>query len=101
IIASVGVYYYDHPATTSARINVVRGGIWIDDLWQDTDSLIPNAGVLSSADLVDQAIYAPLFVGDSTGKITPGIATEIPTVANGGISPNLTTWTFHLRPGLK
>ena len=51
--------------------------------------------------MVDQALYAPLFVGDTSGHITPGIATVIPTIANGGISANSETWTFHLRPNLK
>jgi peptide/nickel transport system substrate-binding protein len=32
--------------------------------------------------------------------IHPGAASEIPTVQNGGISPDATTWTFHLRPHL-
>src|SRR5258708_37395532 len=48
-----------------------------------------------------QSIYAPIFVGDSSGTITPGIATVVPTAANGGISTDLKTWTFHLRPNLK
>ncbi len=32
--------------------------------------------------------------------IQPGAATEVPTIGNGGVSPDATTWTFHLRPGL-
>jgi peptide/nickel transport system substrate-binding protein len=51
--------------------------------------------------MVDQSIWAPLFIGTYNGTLAPGIATEIPTVANGGISSDLKTWTFHLRPGLK
>ena len=31
----------------------------------------------------------------------PGLATAVPTIANGGISQDLKTWTFHLKPGLK
>jgi peptide/nickel transport system substrate-binding protein len=30
----------------------------------------------------------------------PGAATEIPTVQNGGVSADATTWTFHLKPHL-
>jgi peptide/nickel transport system substrate-binding protein len=51
--------------------------------------------------LVDESIWAPLFVGDASGNIQPALATEVPTVANGGVSSDLKTWTFHLRPGLK
>ena len=32
--------------------------------------------------------------------VHPGAAREIPTVQNGGISADATTWTFHLRPRL-
>jgi len=79
----------------------VKGGTWTDDLYEEPDSLIPNASSETFSDMVDQSIWAPLFVGTYNGTIQPGIATEIPTVANGGISSDLKTWTFHLRPGLK
>ena len=75
--------------------------IWIDDLYEEPNSLIPNASPSSSSAMVDQAIYAPLFFSDSTNSFHPGIANVIPTVANGDISPDLKTWTFHLRPNLK
>ncbi len=79
----------------------VKGGTWTDDLFEEPDSLITNASSETFSDMVDQSIYAPLFVGDSTGNITPGVATVVPTAANGGISADLKTWTFHMRPGLK
>jgi len=87
--------------TTTTTANAVRGGTWTDDLFGEPSSLIPNASVETFADMVDQSIYAPLFVGDSNGNITPGVATVVPTAANGGISADLKTWTFHLRPNLK
>jgi peptide/nickel transport system substrate-binding protein len=79
----------------------VKGGTWTDDLYEEPDSLIPYASSETFSDMVDQALYAPLFVGDSTGHINPGIATEVPTIANGGVSADSKTWTFHLRSGLK
>ncbi len=87
--------------STTPPVNVVRGGTWTDDLFEEPDSLIPNASSETFSDMVDQALYAPLFVGDATGKITPGIATRVPTATNGDISADLKAWTFHLRPGLK
>ncbi|HLG61294.1 MAG TPA: peptide ABC transporter substrate-binding protein [Ktedonobacteraceae bacterium] len=80
---------------------VTKGGTWTDDLYEEPDSLIPNASSETFSDMVDQAIYAPLFYGDAQGQIHPGLVTEMPTTANGGISADLKTWTFHLRPGLK
>jgi peptide/nickel transport system substrate-binding protein len=79
----------------------VKGGTWIDDLYEEPDSLIPYASSETFSNMVDQALYTPLFVGNSNGAITPGAATVVPTLANGGISADLKTWTFHLRPGLK
>ncbi len=81
-------------------VNVVRGGTWIDDFNGEPDSLIPNFGFDPTAALVDQALYLPLFYGDAQGVIHAGAATEVPTVQNGGVSADATTWTFHLRSHL-
>jgi peptide/nickel transport system substrate-binding protein len=48
----------------------------------------------------DNALYLPLFYGDAQGVIHPGAAREIPSVQNGGISADATTWTFRMRPRL-
>ncbi len=88
-------------ARSGAAPAVVRGGTWMDDLAFDPDSLIPNGGRgLNVSALVDQTLYLPLFYGDAQGVVHPGAATEVPTVQNGGISADATTWTFHLRPHL-
>src|SRR6266700_224848 len=79
----------------------VKGGTWTDDLYEEPDSLLPNGSVETFSDMVDTALYAPLFLGDVKGKINPGIVTEMPTAANGGISADLKTWPFHLKPGHK
>jgi peptide/nickel transport system substrate-binding protein len=90
------------PSSSSTSAGTpVKGGTWTDDLYEEPDSLIPNGSSETFSDLVDNTIYAPLFLGNASGQITPGIVTELPTTANGGISADLKTWTFHLRPGLK
>ena len=76
---------------------VVRGGTWIDDT-HDPNSLIPNGG--SDSGGIDQALYLPLFYEDAQGVMHPGATREIPSVQNGGISADATTWTFRLRPRL-
>lgn len=88
------------PGSTPAG-NVVKGGTWTDDLFEEPNSLIPNGSSETFAVMVDQAIYAPLFYGDSQGALHPGLATRMPTTANGDLSTDLKTWKFHLRPGLK
>lgn len=78
-----------------------KGGTWTDDLFEEPSSLIPNASSETFADMVNTTIWSPLFVGDATGHINPGLATVVPTVANGGASADLKTWKITLRPGLQ
>jgi len=78
----------------------VKGGVWIDDIYEEPDSLIPNGSTETFSNLVDNAIWAPLFYGDASGHITPGLVATLPTVQNGGISSDLKTWKFTLRSGL-
>jgi serine/threonine protein kinase len=79
-------------------IPVARGGTWTYPLGGDTGSLIPN-GPGAVGPMMD-ALYLPLFSGDAQSVIHAAAATVVPTVKNGGISEDATTWTFHLRPGL-
>ncbi len=85
--------------TTSGK--PVHGGTWVDDLFEEPTSLIPLGSAETFADIVDQTIWTALFVGDSQGQLHPGLASEIPTLANGDISADLKTWTFKLKPNLK
>jgi peptide/nickel transport system substrate-binding protein len=88
-------------STPTTSTKPVRGGTWTDDIYEDTSSLIPNGSVETYAFLVEQTIWAPLFLGTPSGEITPGLVAEVPTATNGDISADLKTWTFKLRPGLK
>src|SRR6266446_807909 len=78
----------------------VKGGTWIDDLYEEPDSLIPNLSSETFATMVMDGLYAPLVYGTPQGQLMPGIATAVPTVANSGVSADLKTVTFHLRSGL-
>jgi peptide/nickel transport system substrate-binding protein len=79
---------------------VAHGGTWTIGSTAQPDSLIPNGSTEIPAYEIDQALYLPLFYGDAFGVIHPGAASVVPTVQNGGINANATTWTFHLRPHL-
>jgi ABC-type transport system substrate-binding protein len=50
-----------------------------------------------------QNVYETLiyYKGNSTTELEPILATEVPTVENGGISADGMTYTFHLRQGVK
>ena len=89
------------PSSTPSAGSPVKGGVWTDDLFEEPDSLLPNASSETFSDMVDQSIYSPLFYGDKSGHINPGLVTRMPTVANGDVSSDLKTWTFHLKSGLK
>ena len=84
-----------------ANANPVKGGTWIDDIPNEPGSLIPNGDAQTFSVLVQNALYAPPFYGDTKGQITPGIVTELPTIQNGDISSDYKTYTFKLRPNLK
>jgi peptide/nickel transport system substrate-binding protein len=77
-----------------------KGGTWIDDLYEEPASLIPNGSAETYASIVDETIYTPLFYGDAQGNVHPGLAADIPSQANGEVSSDLKTWTIKLKPNL-
>ena len=85
----------------SASTKPVKGGTWIDDIPNEPGSLIPNGDGQTFSVLVQNALYAPPFYGDTQGRITPGIVPVIPTIQNGGISADYKSYTFKLLPNLK
>lgn len=85
---------------TSRGGTPVRGGTWMDDLLEGPDSLLPNFSSETSAAILDYSLWAPLVYGTPQGQLMPGLATEVPSTQNGGVSADLKTVTFHLRPGL-
>ncbi|MCF6321574.1 MAG: peptide ABC transporter substrate-binding protein [Rhizobiaceae bacterium] len=46
-------------------------------------------------------ILEPLARYDQDGNMVPWLATEIPTVENGGVSEDLTSITWNIKPGIK
>ncbi len=86
--------------STGASSTPVKGGTWIDDLYEEPDSLLSNFSSETFAAMLQYGLWAPLVYGTPLGQLQPGIATSVPTVANGGVSSDLKTVTFHLRPGL-
>src|SRR5260370_1311480 len=84
-------------STTSTTGTPVKGGTWIEDLYEEPPSLIPNFPSSTFADMVMYGLYAPLIYGTPHGQLMPGIATPVPTVANRLVSADLTTVSFHLR----
>jgi peptide/nickel transport system substrate-binding protein len=100
ILSACGGTSSTSSTTPSAGGTPVKGGTWIEDLFEEPDSLIPNLSSETFAYMVQYGLYAPLIYGTPQAQLMPGIATTVPTVANGGVSADLKTVTFHLRSGL-
>jgi peptide/nickel transport system substrate-binding protein len=64
-----------------------------------------NFHPLTPAIEVDQGVhwnlFSPLWGVDAKGNLTPQLAAEVPTVANGGISADGLIWKIKLRDGVK
>ncbi|MEA2663571.1 MAG: peptide/nickel transport system substrate-binding protein, partial [Candidatus Eremiobacteraeota bacterium] len=51
--------------------------------------------------LLSELIHGYLLRADGAGRLVPDLATAVPTLANGGISPDGRTVTYHLRRGAR
>jgi peptide/nickel transport system substrate-binding protein len=81
--------------------NPVKGGTITDAISQEPNSLLPERSNQTFSLLVDTAIRTPLFATNDKAGITPALATEVPTTANGGISADGLTYTIHVKTGTK
>jgi len=64
---------------------------------RDIDTINPLlSGQAATTDLA-QFVFSGLFRYDNRGELQPDVATAVPSRANGGISPDGKTLTYHLR----
>jgi peptide/nickel transport system substrate-binding protein len=68
---------------------------------QEPDTLNPFYSGLRATFTVTQAIFNGLVVVNEQGEYEPDLAAEVPTVQNGGVSPDGLTITYKLRTGVK
>ncbi|MBV8355351.1 MAG: hypothetical protein JO101_08535, partial [Candidatus Eremiobacteraeota bacterium] len=68
---------------------------------QQPNTLNPLVGSQFYENYIDEALYSGLTVVNDRGEITPDLAEAVPTQANGGISADGRTITYHLRANLK
>ncbi len=64
------------------------------------NTLNPLVGGLYIENYIQEAIFSGLVKLDSNGSILPDLAQTLPTVANGGLSADGKTITYHLRHGV-
>ncbi|MCL6453868.1 MAG: peptide ABC transporter substrate-binding protein [Alicyclobacillus sp.] len=88
-------------SSSTAATNNPSGTI-VDGLFEEPGNLNPILGPNETfSEIVDAALYQNLFTVQPNGQLAPALATEVPTVANGGISADGLTYTFHLNPNAK
>lgn len=113
--------YRDRLVLNSLRLLVVVAALFVPQACTSvqTGSGSASAGMLRIAQLQEPASLDPLLLNgtvgiesasliydyllmiDDRGQTVPGIATEVPTLANGGISADQRHITYHLRHGIK
>src|SRR5260370_22320811 len=69
-------------STPAAGNQPVKGGAWIDDLYEEPHSFIPNGVSESFAPVANQSIWAQLFYSDSLAMVHPRLLTAITIVYN-------------------
>ncbi len=94
-----GIYYYGITKAAGAKNPATFTFATIGDI----DTLDPALAYDTASGEIIQNVYETLvfYKGDSTEEFIPQLATEVPTVENGGISADGKTWTFKIRPNVK
>lgn len=77
------------------------GGSLTVALWQEPEGLNPYINIQAVAHVMGDVIYEGLLATDPQGSYVPALASEVPSVQNGGVSADGKTVTYKLRPGLK
>ncbi len=70
-------------------------------MWEEPHTLDPVVSTMSIENDVYQLIYDGLVRYDDRARAIPDLARELPTLANGGISKDGKTLTYHLMPNVK
>ncbi|HEY3228116.1 MAG TPA: peptide ABC transporter substrate-binding protein, partial [Roseiflexaceae bacterium] len=89
------------PAPTEAAPAGAAGGTLKLLYWQAVTTLNPHLASGTKDSDASRLIAEPLASWDENGKLSLNLAAEVPTVDNGGISKDLKTVTWKLKPGIK
>lgn len=92
-----------YPSTFSQSSNVINPDTFVSVTIGDPRSLDPAFCYDTAGGEIVQATYETLifYDGASASELKPVLATEVPTVDNGGISADGLNYTFHIRSGVK
>jgi peptide/nickel transport system substrate-binding protein len=74
------------------------GGRLVIGMQQEPEILNEAVNTMVAGVYVCNLIFSKFVKHDDRMELVPDLITEIPTVENGGISPDYLTYTYHLRP---
>ncbi len=77
-----------------------RGGRALVVSPQEPRTLLPHLDLLTLSREVQRLVFDGLLTLDDKGAYVPRLAVEVPTVDNGGVSPDARVYTFKLRRGV-
>ena len=89
------------PTATTAPVARGTGGDLKILYWQAPTILNPHQAGGTKDNDASRLMIEPLAAYGPDGKPLAALAAEIPTIANNGVSKDLTTVTWKLKPGLK
>ncbi|HEX6790461.1 MAG TPA: peptide ABC transporter substrate-binding protein, partial [Candidatus Krumholzibacteria bacterium] len=85
----------DAPADTAGGPS--QGGRLIIGVQQEPELLSEILNSMATNNMVCNLVFSKFVKYDDQFRLIPDLITEIPTVENGGISPDHRTYTYHLR----
>ena len=78
------------------------GGKSVTGAWsQEPDSIVPYYSQMSYANWITQMTLIGLGQWNENNEFVPALGTDVPTAANGGVSADGLTITWHLKPNLR
>lgn len=79
----------------------VVGGEFRVNMIGEPDTIDPHRSNFATSLLVASKVFEGLFTYDKDLNLAPGVAKELPTIANGGVSSDGKTYTIKLREDAK
>jgi peptide/nickel transport system substrate-binding protein len=73
---------------------------FVIDQTSEPRSLDPVLDSGYTSEQLGSLVFSYLLRIDPRGRLEPDLAVRVPSVANGGISPDGKTVVYHLRPGV-
>ncbi len=86
--------------THCKKRNSPKGNVKVSD-WQFPDTMNPAQSGLAVTSEINDGVFDSLFFFNNHAKLTPDIASKVPTVKNGGILQGGKEFIVHLRPYAK